>query len=150
MSDSTITTTQQARINDFLQAPLLARLATCNPNTLQPHVVPVWYEWDGTSLWINAFSSTRKVREVQKNHKISVVIDTDARGELAKGVLFEGQAEIITQGEAVVRQATSIYTRYLGEDGVLDTEPQSWIHDPESLIIKLTPKRVYTWGLPAE
>ena len=27
----------------FLDRPYLARLATVNPNTLMPHVVPVWY-----------------------------------------------------------------------------------------------------------
>ena len=42
----------------------LDRLATANPRTLQPHVVPVWFWWDGTSLWISAFSSTRKVKEL--------------------------------------------------------------------------------------
>ena len=53
-----------SEIDDFLARPLLARMATTNPATLQPHVVPVWYGWDGTSLWIGTFRGTRKVKEL--------------------------------------------------------------------------------------
>ena len=55
-----------ASVSNFLADAHLARLATCNPDTLQPHVVPVWYEWDGEYIWISTFRSTRKVRESSK------------------------------------------------------------------------------------
>jgi len=51
-------------IDEFLARPLLARLATADPATGQPHIVPLWYGWDGTSIWISAFRSTRKIREL--------------------------------------------------------------------------------------
>lgn len=122
-----------------------ARLATCNPKTLQPHVVPVWYEWDGECLWISAFRSTRKVRDVERNTLISVVVDTDAPGQPARGVIFEGRAEVISDPALVVPWATRIYTRYMGPQGVLAPEPQSWIVDPDNRLVVLRPQQVYAW-----
>lgn len=138
---------KQAQIDSLLEKPLLARLATVNPLTFQPHVVPVWFGWDGESLWISAFRSTRKVRELMENRFCAIVIDEDAADHNTNwGVLFEGPAELVIEPPEVLREKTTwIYTRYLGPQGVLAPDPQSWIADPENLLIKLTPARTYAW-----
>ncbi len=129
----------------FLDKAHLARMATADPHTLQPHVVPVWYGWDGESLWISAFRSTRKVRELVKNPLISVVIDVD-QGEGIRAVLLEGKAELFTEPRERMEELTAwIYERYLGPEGVKAADPQSWIKDPEALLIKLKPSRVKSW-----
>lgn len=133
-------------VKALLAQPILARLATANPITCQPHVVPVWFGWDGESLWISAFNSTRKVKDILKNPRIAVIIDTGDENPPSRAVLMEGQAEILTDSETVRMWATRIYTHYMGEDGVKAPEPQSWIVDPENTIIKLTPQKVFTWG----
>ena len=133
-------------IDEFLNQPLLARLATVNPEKMQPHVVPVWYGWDGQNLWISAFRSTRKVKELMKNPRCSIVIDLDDAAGGIRAVLMEGAAELVTAPQKLLEENTSwIYTRYLGPQGVLNPEPQSWIKDPENLLIKLTPEFVKTW-----
>ncbi len=129
-------------INELLQQPLIARMATADLNG-QPHVVPVWFGWDGTTLWISSYSNTRKVGELEKNPKISVVIDVAKENGENKGVIFEGSVELIKGPREFLREKfVWIYTRYLGPKGVLAEEPQSWIEDPHNLIIKLTPNKV--------
>lgn len=136
--------TKAEKLRAYLDKPHLARLATVNPATLMPHVVPVWFGWDGTSLWISAFSSTKKIKNLLKNLNCAVVIDTTENG--AHGVMMEGRAELIVEEREVVYQkSTWIYTRYLGEEGVLEKEPQSWIYDAENMIIKLTPEKISLW-----
>jgi nitroimidazol reductase NimA-like FMN-containing flavoprotein (pyridoxamine 5'-phosphate oxidase superfamily) len=133
-------------IDEFLSQPLLARMATANPKTLQPHVVPVWFGWDGTSLWINTFRSTRKVQDLLKNPQISVVVDTTGQSSGLTAVIMEGQAEIIREPRDLLEAKTTwIYTRYLGPEGVLAAEPQSWLKDPEATLIKLTPTWTKSW-----
>jgi nitroimidazol reductase NimA-like FMN-containing flavoprotein (pyridoxamine 5'-phosphate oxidase superfamily) len=138
------------RLDDILSLQVLARLATASPETLQPHVVPVWYAWDGECLWISGFRSTRKFRELRRNPRCAVVVDGGGPppddGPPAWGALLEGRAELITApAELVVAQSTLIYTRYLGEEGVLDPEPQSWIHDAENTLIRLEPEKIFVW-----
>jgi nitroimidazol reductase NimA-like FMN-containing flavoprotein (pyridoxamine 5'-phosphate oxidase superfamily) len=138
------------RIDEILARPVLARLGTASPDTLQPHVVPVWFYWDGECLWISGFRSTRKFRELERNPRCAVVVDgggpPPAEQPPTWGVLLKGQAELITSPtEFVVEQSVRIYTRYLGEAGVRDPEPQSWIHDAENTLIRLAPQNIYVW-----
>jgi len=145
-SSSSQLITERDEIRTFLSQPLIARLATCHPESLQPHVVPVWYEWDGEQIWISSFRSTRKIRELDQNPLISIVVDTDSPGRPAQAVVFEGAAELIRDPDLGLQRGLSIYTRYLGAEGAQGAEPQSWLHDPEHLLIRVKPKKVYTWG----
>lgn len=137
-------------IDDFLTLPSMARLATAvpskaDPNFFQPHNVPVWFHWDGESLYISAFQSTRKLKEVQQNPYIAVIVDLQEAVEGAQAVLMEGKAEVVLTPQTVQEMSRLIYTKYMGPEGVKATAPQSWIVDPENAIIKLTPARIYTW-----
>jgi hypothetical protein len=136
--------------NDLIEAvlaePVLARLATTNPKTLQPHVVPVWFAWDGEYVWISSFVSTRKIRDLKINPRGAVLIESKQEGGKLQAVLLEGAVELVTQPRQLVRETASrIYIRYLGPQGIKDAEPQSWLDDPENLLIKLTPERIMSW-----
>ncbi|HVN53647.1 MAG TPA: pyridoxamine 5'-phosphate oxidase family protein [Anaerolineaceae bacterium] len=137
-----------AVLDAFLSKPLLlARIATTGKNG-QPHVVPVWYLWEDGALWISSFASTRHVRELRADPRCSILIDEAPTGEINYGVIFEGRVELITEPrELVEAMAEKIYTRYLGPVGVKKPDPQSWIYDPENLIIKLTPDWMKVWGI---
>lgn len=137
---------RKALIESVLAEPVLARLATTNSKTLQPHVVPVWFAWDGESVWISSFVSTRKIRELKNNPRGAVLIESKHEGGKLQAVLLEGTVELVTEPRQLVSEiASRIYIRYLGPEGVRDPEPQSWLNDPENLLIKLTPKRVMSW-----
>lgn len=129
----------------LLSQPLIARLATADRNC-QPHVVPVWFGWDGMSLWISSFSNTRKINDIQQNPSISVVIDQASEDNHASAVILEGQAELVTAPRDFLRQQFLwIYTRYLGVDGVKAKDVQGWIEDSHNLLVKLTPEKVLVW-----
>lgn len=134
-------------IDEFLSAPLIARMATADAAG-HPHVVPVWFGWEEGSLWISSFANTRKMGELNNNPWLSVVIDVAEEDGTNKAVVFEGKCELITEPRSLVEQkSTWIYTRYLGEKGVLREEPQSWIRDPLNTIIKLTPEDTFVWQM---
>lgn len=140
----------QARFEAFLSQPLLARLATAarskeDSNHFQPHNTPVWFVWEDDCLYISAFTSTRKVKEVRRNPYISVLIDVSEAVDGVSAVLMEGKSEWIHQSAFVQEMSRKIYTKYMGEEGVLAPDPQSWIVDSENSIIKLSPKAIYTW-----
>jgi len=133
------------QIDGYLNQPLLARMATASAATAQPHVVPVWYLWDGQSIWVHGYSGTRKFKELAGNPACSIIVDHATSGVDFWAVLFEGHAELITDPALVHPMAARIYTRYIGVEGMLDPVPQSWIHDDSSLLLKLTPARTVTW-----
>jgi len=134
-------------IDNFLERVLIARIATVDADKSPPCCAGV-VRWDGESLWVSAFRSTQKVRNIQQNPMISVAIDTTTDHVDNQAVVLEGKAELVEGPREFLRsQITWIYTRYLGEEGVLKEEPQSWIKDDDNLLIKLMPKKVMSWGL---
>jgi general stress protein 26 len=138
------------QLDAFLDNVILARLSTAvrskeNPEFFQPHVTPVWFLWDGESLYISAFTSTRKVKEVRRNPYIAVLIDVAQAIDGVSAVLMEGKSDWISEPAFVQEMSRAIYTRYMGEEGVLAPDPQSWIVDPENSIIRLNAQHIYTW-----
>ena len=133
-------------IEATLAQPVLARLATANPRTLQPHVVPVWFWWDGKAVWISAFNSTRKVKDLQKNLRCAVLVEPKEETPGLRGILFEGEAELIAYPDPSVAQiAAVIYERYVGKEGMNDPEVQSWLVDPENTIVHLKPEKMHAF-----
>jgi PPOX class probable F420-dependent enzyme len=61
------------RFHDLLSRPLLCALTTINPDG-QPHTVPVWCDFDGEHVRFNAPAATKKARNLQLNHKLSLLV----------------------------------------------------------------------------
>ena len=69
-------------LHDLLSRPILCALTTINPNG-QPHTVPVWCDFDGEHVRFNAPAATKKARNLQLNHRVSLlVIDPQNAGHL--------------------------------------------------------------------
>jgi nitroimidazol reductase NimA-like FMN-containing flavoprotein (pyridoxamine 5'-phosphate oxidase superfamily) len=133
-------------IEAILAEPVLARLATSNLKTMQPHVVPVWFLWDGEFIWVSSFVSTRKISELKNNPRGAILIESKQPDSKLQVVLIEGTVELVTEPHEVVSAVSiRIYERYLGSEGVKDPEPQSWLNSPKNLLIKLTPRRIISW-----
>jgi nitroimidazol reductase NimA-like FMN-containing flavoprotein (pyridoxamine 5'-phosphate oxidase superfamily) len=134
-------------IEEILNQSGLARLATANPKTCQPHVVPLWYLWDSESVWVSGFSSTRKFRDLMANPNCAILIEpSDSKNSKLQAILFEGQVEVITQDRRKIEEISRrIYLRYLDEEGIKNPEPQSWIHDPDNMVVQLKPTKIMVW-----
>jgi nitroimidazol reductase NimA-like FMN-containing flavoprotein (pyridoxamine 5'-phosphate oxidase superfamily) len=101
----------------LMDRPVIARMATCSIKTHRPHVVPVWFLWDGESIWISSYRSTRKVVDLEGNPYCSIAVDTAESGVDFEAVILEGQAELVTAPQDFVENMTTrIYTRYLGPE----------------------------------
>jgi general stress protein 26 len=137
---------KRAFVNDLLEKPLIARIATSDKNN-QPHVVPVWFGWDGESIWISSYSNTRKVQDLETNQCVSIVVDIAEENGGTKAVILEGSATLVKEPHDLLnKQFYWIYERYLGKKGVMEKSPQSWINDPHNLLIRLIPDKVITWN----
>jgi PPOX class probable F420-dependent enzyme len=133
------------QVEEFLTRRLLGRLATASSDG-QPHVVPVWFLWEDGAAWISSYRSTRKVIDLERNHKCALVVDVeDSEGGLT-AVMLEGRAELVSTPPNVVKQRIErIYTKYLGTEGVLEKDPQEWLNSAENVLIKLAPTRIKAW-----
>jgi nitroimidazol reductase NimA-like FMN-containing flavoprotein (pyridoxamine 5'-phosphate oxidase superfamily) len=98
-------------IRQYLDKPLLARLATNDVGW--PHVVPVWFEFDGGNFWIPAQAKTVKVEHVRRDKRVSLIIDTYKEPISkfnVKQVTVKGEAELVKDQDLETNQEQSAST----------------------------------------
>ena len=102
-----------------------------------PHVTPVVYAMDRDNPIIAVDYGTKKLRILQENRKVSLVVDQE---DPNKGVVIQGECEIYERGPV-----------YLALLDVLLKEIDFYKDHPwkegESPILKITARNVASWGL---
>ena len=76
----------------FLQSNEICRIATSNNNV--PYVVPVSYIFENGKFYFATDYKTRKYANLEKNNKISLVVDTTENNK-ERAVLIQGITRII-------------------------------------------------------
>ena len=119
----------------------VCRVATVSAEGV-PHVVPVCHVLAGRKLYFGSGNDATKVRNVKSNPRITVTVDeySDHWAGL-KGVMLQGHARLIERGPAFTRIRDLLYEKYppYPKEAALATS--------DSVIVEVTPSRVFTWGL---
>jgi PPOX class probable F420-dependent enzyme len=128
----------------LLSSPLVAYLATLNRDGT-PHVVGMWFVWDGEALLLPTSRETRKARNVLREPRATVTID-DSRGGLdLRGITIVGRAEVVdAPGSLELNRA--IHRKYVTDRGLaLDPVREYLLGD--DITLRLLPERVSAWDL---
>ncbi|HET9920207.1 MAG TPA: TIGR03667 family PPOX class F420-dependent oxidoreductase [Ktedonobacteraceae bacterium] len=97
---------KDAHVNKRLQNEKMIWLSTVRPNG-RPHLVPVWFFWDGTTILIFSQPNAQKVRDIRHNSSVMLALDTAQEGDDV--VLIEGDAVLLDP--ASVNATQSAYTQ---------------------------------------
>src|SRR6516165_12778825 len=83
-----------AEINAFLSEERTCRVASVGADG-RPHNTPLWFVWDGSALWLNSIVKSQRWTDLQRDPRVSVIIDTGhGFGEL-RGVELIGQVSVV-------------------------------------------------------
>ncbi len=126
-------------ILDYLESHTAAVMATSKQDN--PRAASVLYAHDGFNIIVHTIAGTAKVRTVEANPNVALVIDDQAQegwGQM-KTLQYIGKAEIIKNSEEQ-QKAAELYVkrfpmvkRYLTPEGLAT----------DQVLIKITPERVY-------
>ena len=126
---------------DFVRWARVCRVATVSADGV-PHAVPVCHVLAGQKLYFGSGDDATKVRNLEANPRITVTVDeySDHWSSL-KGVMIQGRARLIERGPEFTRARARLYEKYpqYPKEAALATS--------DSVIIEVTPTRVFTWGL---
>lgn len=104
-----------SQIEVFLRGPVSARLACVRPDG-QPHVIPLWQEWNGHSFTVIAWQGSRWPEYVRQNPAVSLTVDEP--WPPLRRVVARGQAipmENLSQHD-LQHLLNRLARRYLGRD----------------------------------
>lgn len=63
-----------------------------------PHVTALWFVWYDEALWLTSLVKSQRWTDIQRDPRVSVLIDSGAEFMDLKGMEIRGQAEVV--GEA--------------------------------------------------
>jgi nitroimidazol reductase NimA-like FMN-containing flavoprotein (pyridoxamine 5'-phosphate oxidase superfamily) len=135
-------------LDAFLERPLIARLATSARN--RPRVLPVWFLWDGTDIWMETSATFPNARILRENPHAAIAID-EAVGPFAfRAAIFRGVVDVIAEPyEDVMRMVRGIYRRYLSDDELASVEGEM-VLSAHHVLLQFHPRRVITWDTTGE
>jgi len=137
----------EKEIQEFLSIPRLARMATIQNG--RPHLVPVWYFYDGTNIIVSSPKGTKKTKNLQRNPNVSIIIDiVDGRVQdlsfatKAKAVIIEGIAELHDDTDSSFARKT--YERYAGKNALNNPQVQFSVSLPRHMVV-IKPTKIMSW-----
>jgi PPOX class probable F420-dependent enzyme len=111
-----------------------------------PHSMPLWYVPRDGEIWIYTYAKSQKVRNLERDPRATLLIETGHEyGEL-RGVEIEAVAEIVRDPEAVYELARELTERYSGAASVDETAVEALRAQARKRVaVGFAPRRVATW-----
>ena len=105
---------------------------------LQPLVAPVWFVVEDDCVVFNTGKDTAKGRALARDPRVALCVDLE---EPPYGfVQVQGRAELSEEPSDLVRTATAIGGRYMGQDRAEEFGRRNGV--PGELVVRLRPDKV--------
>ncbi len=126
----------------FLASERTCRVASVGADG-SPHVTPLWFVWDGASLWLTSIVHSQRWTDVQRNSRVSVIVDAGVDFMELRGVEIRGVAEAVGEvprtGEPVADLETP--ERLFGDKYA----EGNFRHDGRHAWLRITPAKIVSW-----
>jgi len=120
-----------------LRTDLMLWLGSVRPDG-RPHLVAVWFLWDGASVLILSKPENQKVRNLRQNPHVTLALDDTRSGEDV--VVIEGTAELVSDPDLTVT-LPAYAAKYAEQIARIFTDPEDMARQ-YSQAIRITPTRV--------
>jgi PPOX class probable F420-dependent enzyme len=112
-----------------------------------PHVMPLWYVPRNGEVWVWTYAKSQKVRNLERDPRATLLIETGTEYDELRGVQIEAEAELIRDTDRVVEFAKELTIRY--SEGISSVEGDAAAgleaQAPKRVAIHFHPRRIATW-----
>jgi nitroimidazol reductase NimA-like FMN-containing flavoprotein (pyridoxamine 5'-phosphate oxidase superfamily) len=127
-------------VHAFLDAkPGWIILSTLGPQGY-PHSVPLGYFRLGEAIYLGCRTGTQKVKNIARNPKVSLTLESGTTMRDIKGVLIQGLATVYTEAEQVLELGRAAARQRGVADDALPQTPRQGV-----AYIKVEPQRIISW-----
>ena len=139
----------QIRLTAEEQAAFLAeqRTVICATQGARgwPHLMPLWYVLRDGELWAWTYGRSQKVRNLERDPRATLQIETGETYDQLRGVMIEARTELHREPEIVSGVGAELLARYGG--GAITPEIQAAVaaQAPKRVALRFVPERTASW-----
>lgn len=132
---------KDAHVDERLRKEPIIWLSTVRPDG-RPHLVPVWFLWDGESILIFSQPGNQKMRNLQQNKNVMLALEAAEQGEDV--VMIEGKAALLDKSNQTMN-LPDFAEKYAALIKSMDTNAEE-LAKSYSEGIRITPTRFISWS----
>lgn len=132
---------------ELLATARVLQVASLNP-TGWPHLVPMWFAVDDDGLIsFTTYGTSQKVRNLERDPRITVLVETGEAYNELRGISIDGEAEIVRDPAVTFHTRALISAKHEGaprpDAPAPGTDFPSWAS--KRVTIRVRPVRTRTW-----
>jgi len=128
----------------FLDEGWTLQVASIGPKGY-PHLVAMWYVVVDGMIHFTTFRKSQKVLNLKRNPKITVMLESGKTYSELKGLVIEGEAEIIDDLQTTARIMSLVGHKYQGMPIPTETPEAVSPMAQKRVTIRVKPVDVYSW-----
>lgn len=139
----------QIRMSDeelwpFIEERKSLQVATLNRDG-SPHLTTLWFAVVDGAIVFETYTKSQKIRNLQRDPRIALLVETGDRYEELRGVSINGRAELVTDPERVHPLARAVMKRNQPglPDDVLDQVAGRMAAKRTAVVVR--PERIVSW-----
>jgi PPOX class probable F420-dependent enzyme len=112
-----------------------------------PHLMPLWYVPRDGEIWVYTYAKSQKVRNLERDNRATLMIETGHEYNELRGVSIEAEAEIHREFDEVFALAQELTIRYTEGLESVEGEGRSVLEAQarKRVAIRFPPSRVASW-----
>jgi PPOX class probable F420-dependent enzyme len=129
-------------VSAYLASARTAVLVTIGPDGV-PDPVGMWFVMDGDDLVMRTYAKSQKVRNLERDPRVSVLVEDGETYQTLRGVQLTGRVSLSRDVDAVLDVVAGLAAKY---DGVADLDRES-LRDyaGKQSVLRLHPEQVVSW-----
>jgi PPOX class probable F420-dependent enzyme len=133
-------------LRELIESERIVVVSTLGPRGW-PHVMPLWYVPRDGEIWIWTYAKSQKVKNLERDPRATLLIETGVEYTELRGVQIEAEAELIRDPDRIVDYAKEMTVRY--SEGIESVEGDAAAaleaQAPKRVAIHFHPKRIASW-----
>lgn len=112
-----------------------------------PHLMPLWYVPRDGEVWIYTYAKSQKVRNLERDPRAALLIETGHAYSELRGVQIEAEAEIHRDHEVVFELAKELTLRYAEGISAIEGDAAAALaaQARKRVAVHFRPLRVASW-----
>jgi PPOX class probable F420-dependent enzyme len=131
---------------DLIDSERVVVVASMGPRGW-PHVMPLWYVPRDGEIWIWTYAKSQKVKNLERDPRATLLIETGVEYQDLRGVQIEAEAELIRDIDQIVEYGKDMTVRYSAGIESVEGDAAAGLRAqaPKRVAIRFHPKRIATW-----